>query len=62
MGTDTEHEANSDTDYGSDYNETFENNSSKLDGQTAPINELDTQLDSESSSKTDYGDGIDELF
>ena len=42
MGTGTEHEACSDTDYGSDYNKIFENNSPELDGQTPLIDELDT--------------------
>ncbi len=62
METGAEHEALSDTDYGSDYDEIFENDGPELDGQTPPIDELDTQLDSESSSETDYGDGINELF
>ncbi|WP_375449247.1 hypothetical protein [uncultured Nostoc sp.] len=62
METGTEHKAYSDTDYGSNYNKIFENNSPELDGQTSPIDELDTQLDSKSSSKTDYRDGIDEFF
>ena len=62
MGTGIEHEACSDTDYGSDYDEIFENDSPELDGQIPLIDELNTQLDSESSSEMDYGDGIDELF
>lgn len=42
-----------DTNYDSNYNEIFKNNSLELDGQTPPIDELDTQLDSRSSSETD---------
>ena len=60
--TGTEHKTCSDTNYGSNYNEIFENNSLELDGQKPPINKLDTQLDSKSSSETDYGNGIDKLF
>lgn len=52
----------SDTNYGSNYNEIFQNNGLELNKQILPINELDTQLDSELSSKTDYEDRIDKLF
>ena len=62
METGTKHEVCNDTNYDSNYNEIFENDSPKLDGQTPPIDKLDTQLDSKSSSETDYGDRIDELF
>lgn len=40
--TDTKYKACSDTNYGSHYNEIFENNSPELDEQTPPINKLDT--------------------
>ncbi len=52
----------SDNNYGSNYNEIFENHSSELDGQTPAINELDIHSNSGSSSKIDYGDGNDEFF
>lgn len=42
IGIGIEYEACSDTDYGSNYDEIFENNSPELDGQTPPINKLDT--------------------
>ncbi len=62
METGTKREALTDTDYDSNYDEIFENNGPELDGQTLLIDELDTQLDSKSSSEIDYGDGINELF
>lgn len=37
-----EHKTLSDTNYSNNYNEIFEYNSSELDGQTPPINKLDT--------------------
>ncbi len=43
METGAERKALSDTDYGSDYDEIFENNGPKLDGQILPIDKLDTQ-------------------
>ncbi len=42
MVTNPEREALSDTNYGSNYDEIFENDGPELDGQTPPINELDT--------------------
>ena len=51
--TGAKHEVMNDTNYDSNYNEIFKNNSLELDGQTPPIDELDTQLDSRSSSETD---------
>ena len=58
METGAQREALSDTDYGSDYDEIFEDHSPELDGQTPAIDELDIG----SSSETDYGDGNDEFF
>ena len=52
----------SNTDYSSNYDEIFENNGPELDGQTLDIDELDIHSSSESSSKTDYGDGNDKFF
>lgn len=60
--TGAEHEALTDTNYGSNYDEIFKSNDPELDGQIPPTNKLDTQLDSKSSSKINYGDGIDKLF
>ncbi len=57
-----EREALSNIDYGSNYNEIFENNSLELDVQIPPIDKLNTQLDSKSLSEIDYGDGINELY
>ncbi len=55
----------SDTDYGSDNNEIFEDHSLELDGQilaivdrqTPAINELDIHSSGELSNETDYGNG-----
>lgn len=52
----------SNTNYGSNYNEIFEDSSPELDGQTLAINELDIYLSNELSSETDYKDGNDEVF
>lgn len=48
--------------YDSDYNDIFQNNNLELNGQIPSINKLDTQLDSKSSSETDYKYKINKLF
>ncbi len=62
METGAQHEALSDTDYGSNYDEIFEDHSPELDRQTPAIGELDIYSSSGSSSKTNYEDGNDEFF
>ncbi len=62
METGAQLEALSDTNYGSNYDEIFNNHSPELDGQTPAIDELDIHSNSGSSSETDYGDGNDEFF
>ena len=46
----------SNTVYGSDDNEVFENNSPELDAQMLAIDKLDIHPSYKSSSKTNYGD------
>ncbi len=60
--TNTKYKALSNINYDSDYNDIFENNNLELNGQIPPINKLDTQLDSKSSSEIDYKYKINKLF
>lgn len=62
METGAQYEALSNTNYGSYYDEIFENNGPELDEQTPNIDELNIYFSSESSSKTDYGKKNNKLF
>lgn len=60
--TGTEYKALSDSNYNNNYNKIFKNNGPELNRQISPINKLNTQLDSKSSSETNYKDVINKLF
>lgn len=62
METGIQHKALSDTDYGSNYNEIFENNGPELDRQMPDINKLDIHFSSKSSSETNYGEENNKFF
>ncbi len=62
METGAQRKALSNTNYGSNYDEIFENHSPELDGQMPAIDKLDIHSNSESSSETDYGDENDKFF
>ena len=64
-----EYEVLSDTNYGSDYDEVFEKNGPEFNGQTPAlkghipaIEVVEIHSSSESSSETDHGSKVDELF
>lgn len=62
METGAQCETLSNTNYGSNYDEIFENHNPELDEQTPAIDELDIHLNNELSSKSDNGNRNNEFF
>ena len=62
METRTHCDVLSDTNYGSNYNEIFENNDPELNRQTPDIDKLDIYSNNKTYSKTNYENKTNKLF